>query len=187
MTCVKIFPFDHEKHKDFITVVGSKPGCFSSVGRQKGEQKINLQPFEIGIGCFKRFTIVHEFLHAFSFFHMQSATDRDDFVDVVWKNVQKKHKQNFEKFGSNMITSFDVEYDYGSVLHYSERAFSIDGSPTIIPLNDLKGEMMGQRERLSKKDITKVYKMNCNDWTSEVYGTSTVNFLNGIGTTTIDD
>lgn len=163
VTCVEIVPFDPDEHEDFITIVGDKRGCFSSVGRQAGEQKINLQPFPLEVGCFKRFTIVHEFLHALGFFHMQSATDRDEFIEIIWENVREQHKSNFEKYGTNMVSSYDVEYDYGSVLHYSEKAFSIDGSPTIFPLHELKGEKMGQRERLSEKDIRKIKRMYCAD------------------------
>jgi Astacin (Peptidase family M12A) len=46
-------------------------------------------------------------------------------------------------------------------MQYGKTAFSIDGTDTIIPLKDLKGETMGQRQRLSKSDIDRINKMYC--------------------------
>lgn len=67
---------------------------------------------------------------------------------------------NFEKYGSNMVTSMDNGYDYDSMMHYSRNAFSIDKSPTIIPLKDPNAKI-GQRDHLSVKDIDKLNKMYC--------------------------
>lgn len=63
------------------------------MGRAGGAQQLNLQPNEIGKGCFKPGTILHEFLHAMGFYHQQSASDRDDFVEIVTENIEKGIKQ----------------------------------------------------------------------------------------------
>lgn len=46
-------------------------------------------------------------------------------------------------------------------MHYGKTAFSIDGSDTIIALKDLRGETMGQRLRLSEKDIMRLNSAYC--------------------------
>lgn len=48
-------------------------------------------------------------------------------------------------------------------MHYSAYAFSMNGEPTIEPLNPMEeGVTMGQRVRLSDKDIQRINKMyNC--------------------------
>lgn len=79
----------------------------------------------------------------------------------MFDKIQDGTSFNFDAYGSNIITNFGVEYDYGSVMHYGKTAFSIDGTDTIIPLKDLKGEVMGQRQRLSKSDIERINKMYC--------------------------
>lgn len=65
---------------------------------------------------------------------MQSATNRDTYVKIKFENIEPGHEHNFDKHDGSKISDFDVPYDYGSVLHYSRTAFSVDGSDTIIPL-----------------------------------------------------
>lgn len=114
VSCVKFVPFDHKKNRDHVKVVGSKKGCFSAVGRQGGEQILNLQPFAGPFGCFKKYTIVHEFLHTLGFFHMQSSTKRDEYLTVMWDNIKEGNKHNFDKYGVEIITNLEIDYDYGS-------------------------------------------------------------------------
>lgn len=124
---------------------------------------MNLQLFDREQGCFRLYTIVHEFLHAIGFFHMQSATERDEYVEIVWDKIQSGTENNFEAHGDNYIMNYNVEYDYGSVMHYGPTAFSIDGSHTIVPKRDLQGETMGQRVKISDNDIARVNRMYCNE------------------------
>lgn len=60
-----------------------------------------------------------------SFFHQQSATDRDDYIDIFIDNVEKSMRSNFDKYGSDIITDFGVGYDFDSVMHYPNNAFGI--------------------------------------------------------------
>ena len=124
-------------------------------------QTLNLQPYDLEVGCFRLYTIVHEFIHALGFYHMQSATERDDFVTIVWENIQSGTQNNFNKYEADRISQYKVEYDYGSVMHYSATAFSINGSATIVPLLDLRGETMGQRLRMSDKDVARLNNKYC--------------------------
>jgi len=41
---------------------------------------------------------------------------------------------NFRKYSEATVTNFGVQYDYGSIMHYSAHAFSKNGKPTITPL-----------------------------------------------------
>ncbi len=95
---------------------------------------LNLTPNSLEKGCFHLFTIAHEFIHAIGFYHMQSASDRDDYVKIVWEKIIKGLEYNFDKYSNKEISHFGAEYDFGSIMHYPRDAFSIDGSHTIIPL-----------------------------------------------------
>lgn len=67
--------------------------------------------------------------------HMQSAFDRDNYVQINLKNVRANKSHNFEKYNASWVTHFNMTYDYKSIMHYSQFAFSKDKkTPTIIPL-----------------------------------------------------
>lgn len=73
-----------------------------------GRQQLNLQPNTIEVGCFRIGTVIHEYLHAVGFYHMQSATERDDFVRIVWENIQVGTQGNFAIYNSSVVSNFDV-------------------------------------------------------------------------------
>ncbi|XP_058130739.1 seminal metalloprotease 1-like [Anopheles coustani] len=138
----------------YIRVIGSDSGCYSSVGFTGRAQNLNLQPYPVGEGCFRIGTVVHEFLHALGFYHQQSASDRDEFVDIIWENIQQGTENNFNIYPDTTVTDFNVRYDYGSVMHYGATAFSINGQRTIVPKDP--NATIGQRVSMSEKDISKL-------------------------------
>lgn len=94
---------------------------------------------------------------------MQSSPNRDNYIDILWDQINKsncttilnesiKHflfmiftywkkkkkklkgyHHNFQKYSSGYITSFNLPYDYDSIMHYSNNAFSVNGNITIVP------------------------------------------------------
>uniref|UniRef100_A0A2A4K808 Metalloendopeptidase n=1 Tax=Heliothis virescens TaxID=7102 RepID=A0A2A4K808_HELVI len=145
-----------------VIVQGNKSGCYSNVGfsipDDEGEVR---QVLNLAKGCFKHGTVVHEMLHTLGFYHMQSTYDRDDFVTIVWENIKPGHEHNFAKYSNDTVTDFGVPYDYDSVMHYPEKAFSVNGNKTIIPTKE--NVTIGQRQGLSESDILKLNKMYCED------------------------
>lgn len=103
------------------------------MGHIGGVQRVNLQLSAPGSGCFRAGTLIHEFLHTLGFHHMQSATERDDFVKIEWDHIAEDHKKNFNKYDSNRITNFGEMYDVNSIMHYSAYGFSKNGYATIVP------------------------------------------------------
>lgn len=156
VTCVTFV--ERTDEEDYISVIGDSTGCWSYVGRQGGRQELHLQLYAPDTGCFRIGTIVHEFIHALGFFHMQSATERDEYVTIMWDNILPGTESNFNKYGADVVTNFGVEYDYGSVMHYGAYGFAINASlPTIVPI-DPTAEI-GQRIGMSYDDILRIKHM----------------------------
>ncbi|KAF5303834.1 hypothetical protein FQR65_LT08091 [Abscondita terminalis] len=140
---------------NYIYITHNEPGCFSNVGKTGGKQILNL-----ATTCVVHGIVIHEFVHALGFYHQQSDSTRDDFVTIHLENVIPEYVGSFNKYTSDLVTSFGEPYDYNSVMHYSRKAFSANGNDTIVPLDP--NAVIGQRDGLSASDTIKIQKMyNC--------------------------
>ncbi|XP_074652987.1 zinc metalloproteinase nas-4-like [Tubulanus polymorphus] len=85
-TCIRYRP-RQGSDKNFLKFF-SGDGCYSSVGmvfwKSYEGQKVS-----IGEGCQYVGTIVHEMTHALGFYHEQSRSDRDKYVEIFWENIEK--------------------------------------------------------------------------------------------------
>lgn len=132
---------------EYPNYIRFQPGnsCSSRVGMRGGEQHINLAK-----RCSTGATI-HEIGHALGLWHEQSREDREQHIQIHWENIESKNSYNFNQH----ITDGDDHgpYDYDSMMHYSAKAFSKNGKPTITTLS---GKQIGQRDGLSDGDIATI-------------------------------
>lgn len=144
-------PANAAQHPDFVRFVPGG-GCSSMVGRQGGQQNITL-----GASCTTG-NAIHEIGHAVGLWHEQSREDRSAFVNIIFANVDPAMQHNFLQ---HIADGDDLgNYDYGSIMHYPPKAFSINGQDTIVALQPLPGGVvMGQRSALSAGDIAGVHAM----------------------------
>ncbi|WP_405207765.1 M12 family metallopeptidase [Aquimarina sp. LLG6339-5] len=128
-------------------------GCSSYVGLIGGRQDITLAN-----GCSTGNTI-HEIGHAIGLWHEQSRKDRDQYIRVVFENIQSGREFNFKTYieqgqDGNEYTS---DLDLGSIMMYGSYAFSKNGQPTITRING--DTYNAQRNGLSDSDIIGINKM----------------------------
>ncbi|XP_006899629.1 PREDICTED: meprin A subunit beta [Elephantulus edwardii] len=154
-TCIDFKPWAGEPN--YISVFKGS-GCWSSVGnRHYGRQELS-----IGANCDRIATIQHEFLHALGFWHEQSRSDRDDYVNIMWDRIQSGREHNFNTYSDQESDSLNVPYDYNSVMHYSKTAFQNGSEPTIVTRIPDFMDVIGQRMDFSDYDLLKLNRLyNC--------------------------
>jgi hypothetical protein len=132
---------------EFVT--GSE--CQSAVGRRTGRQFLSVTD-----GC-STGNVIHEIGHAAGLWHEQSRLDRDAYVTIIWDNIIPFYKP---QFAPHITDGDDVgKYDYGSIMHYSRTAFTVNGQDTIVPTDP--DTQIGQRDGLSAGDILAVNTVLC--------------------------
>ena len=147
---VELSQNNEDKYSDYLLFTPTDSlKCSSFVGRQGGAQIILLGP-----NC-ATMNVAHELGHALGLWHEQSRNDRNQYIRIQWENIDEDYRYNFNQH-INDGQDFG-NYDYQSIMHYTAYAFSKNGQPTIIPLEE--GVVIGQRKQLSAKDIAAVNAM----------------------------
>ncbi|XP_035705954.1 astacin-like metalloprotease toxin 5 isoform X2 [Folsomia candida] len=170
-TCLEFVP--RKKEKSYLLISHTQKGCYAHVGfMNRGKQKLNL-----GKGCWKFATVLHELIHSIGFSHEHQRNDREQFVTIRYENMKPEKKQNFKldkEMGMNFeFDYFGLPYNYASIMHYGRTAFSNNGKSTIIPrrvwdiedyalydeVDEHERPIIGLNDALTWGDITMINRM----------------------------
>ena len=142
-----------------VGVQEEKFHCSSPIGMQGwGEQNVILSN-QCVIG-----DVIHEIGHTVGLWHEQSRADRDNFIRIVWDNIEPGSEHNFDQHISD---GDDIgEYDYCSILHYGAWFFSKNTKQTIEVRHSERScgnaNEIGQKNGLSPGDIAAVNEIYSN-------------------------
>jgi hypothetical protein len=131
-------------------LIGGFGGNWSQVGMSGGQQSLSIYNWT------SPFIICHELNHAMGRHHQQCRTDRDDFIQVNWENIDDTYEYNYYTATSEEVGPYDFE----SIMHYSQWGFST-GGPTMTCLAGYEQwqNVMGQRNYLSDGDVATMQYM----------------------------
>ncbi|VDM61833.1 unnamed protein product [Angiostrongylus costaricensis] len=120
---------------------------------QGGEQFLHLEASSLG-SCMRFEIIIHELFHTVGLDHEHSRNDRDDYVKVHYENVKKGRESQFLK--CLYPPEYDIPYDYKSIMHYHQRAFTKNNGITLETLDPQYQDVIGTAKKPSPNDYLKV-------------------------------
>lgn len=131
--------------KDYIQVFNSGQGCFTFLGKLPGRTIMSLDD-----ECLNRGTIKHEALHVLGFHHAQSRMDRDEYLEILYENIEEEEYPQFEKVDTHNEL---VPFDYHSIMLYPPFDFSKNDSPAMVARNSTIDLNFGRGDKLTESDI----------------------------------
>nr|XP_040580972.1 low choriolytic enzyme-like [Lepeophtheirus salmonis] len=173
-TCVTYVERTNEAN--YLDIFTGGDGCFANLGynSRRGRSQLHLQ----SNGCVVLGIITHELLHILGFSHEQTRPDRDQYVKINWENLKIGTHSNFWRaLGENepaaipycgsvgvdqydncyagfRASTFGLNYDYGSIMHYGLRYFSTNGRNTMT-LKKSTTAQIPNRRGMSSLDVQK--------------------------------
>lgn len=136
--------------EDYVNFVRTSEHCFAHLGRIGGQQKVALSEL-----CYER-EIAHELMHTLGFIHEQNRQDRDDHIQIFWKNIDDNFHEQFKKIPSAYSPiQQSGSFSFDTVMIYHPFAFALDPeNPTMLKKD---GQFWSPiREILGVSDIERI-------------------------------
>ncbi len=117
-----IYRTNQANYVEFIFGSSSGSDGWAHIGYQGGKQTISLDQY-ISVG-----SVIHEMGHTVGLYHEHTRKDRDQYVKILWNNIQNGQSYNFNIYNSGTdIGPFNIN----SVMMYWPTSYSKNGLPTI--------------------------------------------------------
>uniref|UniRef100_A0A0N5B763 Metalloendopeptidase n=1 Tax=Strongyloides papillosus TaxID=174720 RepID=A0A0N5B763_STREA len=151
----------HIRLKNGINFKYDKDGCSSYVGKRKEEKP---QSILLDDDCKTHLgAIIHEISHTLGLNHEQSRRDRDSYIRVYRRNIEKEQRYNVAYDPWHNSQTFGISYDLSSIMHYSIFAFSSNNLSTLVPLDQNYNYTIGQENDYTFNDVKLINYLYCND------------------------
>ncbi|XP_055623101.1 astacin-like [Toxorhynchites rutilus septentrionalis] len=159
-TCVR-FVKKTDDDDFFVTIVNNNTGCYSYVGRQSNND-FNLINLQTPVCLMAVGTPVHEMMHAIGFYHEFVRPDRDEYIYINRSallpelQTDEVYNDNFAKLQPQDGQTYNISYNYGSVMHYSRYAGARSREyPTLINKKPYVGDF-GNENGFALTDVMEI-------------------------------
>ncbi|KAK6730525.1 hypothetical protein RB195_007156 [Necator americanus] len=150
-TCIRFRKRTNER--DFIEIHNKfGEGCYANVGRYKGKSVVMLESNDNNT-CVRIEIVLHELIHVIGLWHEHQRHDRDKYVKVHYKNVDKRYLDAFYKVYG---TSYNLPYDYKSIMHYGKSRHAKLGKISLETLDPQYQDEIGNQTDASSIDYLKI-------------------------------
>lgn len=130
----------------YVTIINNGQSCncgSANLGVNGNRGRIN-----IGTGT-SEVVMIHEIGHTLGYIHEQTRSDRDNYVRILFENIQDGAESQFRKNENSLNLG---EFDIKSTMMYGAYTFSKNGQPTIVQLDGTTHPR--RRAELSAGDIS---------------------------------
>ncbi|KAK6726560.1 hypothetical protein RB195_004720 [Necator americanus] len=153
-TCIRFKKRTNEW--DYIEIQNEAgEGCYTSVGRPGGKSVLMLEHSRTDT-CLEVELVLHELLHVVGLWHEHMRADRDKYIKVHYENIQESYWSQFDKVSPLEATTYNVPYDYKSIMHYDKTSFAQPGKISMETLDRKYQDVIGNQKDASPSDYRKV-------------------------------
>uniref|UniRef100_A0A0K0FJE7 Metalloendopeptidase n=1 Tax=Strongyloides venezuelensis TaxID=75913 RepID=A0A0K0FJE7_STRVS len=96
--------------------------------------------------------IMHAIANTLGMYNEHMRPDRGKHIRINYENIDETSIFEFNVLNGSDTHSYEIDYDYGSLLHFGNIAFSKERKPTIETYINAYNRMIGQRVKLSFND-----------------------------------
>uniref|UniRef100_A0A0N5BG20 Metalloendopeptidase n=1 Tax=Strongyloides papillosus TaxID=174720 RepID=A0A0N5BG20_STREA len=160
-TCLK-FNETLDFANGFLRYANGTNRCFSSLGKVSNNDLHNVV---VGRDCSDVIGVLHETLHALGVIHEMGRHDRDSYIDVKYENIKPSSQFNFVRYDLTEASSYNLKYDFGSVMHYNRYITTKNNQETMVPKGKYKSYLktIGQKTRFGFNDAKQLNIYYCSD------------------------
>ncbi|VDO83028.1 unnamed protein product [Heligmosomoides polygyrus] len=156
-TCIRFKQRTTER--DYVDLQNERgEGCYTNVGRVGGRGVVMLEANQMET-CMEPEIVQHELMHVIGLWHEHMRADRDQYIKVNYNNIPPNYWSQFEKVTPYEATTYDVPYDYKSVMHYGKNAFAKPGRISMETKDPRYQNIIGHAKDASPNDYKKICKI----------------------------
>ncbi|MBC7690186.1 MAG: hypothetical protein H7222_00310 [Methylotenera sp.] len=150
-TPVHLIPY--EGQRDAIIFEAGNEHCISVLGKAGG-----LQPIRLDRDCGTQ-EVLHEIMHSLGFPHEQSRRDRDQYVEILWPNIEERYRDQYSVLPEIWMEAFrGSRFDTHSIMMYRTDTFSTH--PGLATMKSLTADpIQPVADGLSAEDILRLGRL----------------------------